>query len=99
MGKDMLPTPRKLIFATAICVGSIFSGSAAEASPILPGQTVLPDIFTYNIDASNVLGTLSGNFSATSGKKGSINGTYITEIVSDPTRGGLLDFIIQVTEN
>src|SRR5690349_20886125 len=94
----MFKAPKKLALAAVIGVSSIFSGAAAEASLIGPNQSAPPDVFSYNIAPGDVLGTISNPFSATSGSS-TIQGTYTTEVVRDPTRGGLLNFLIQVTEN
>jgi hypothetical protein len=58
---------------------------------VSPGSPATsPDIFA---DITGpVVGTISGSFSGVA-----INGSYTTEVIQDASRGGLLDFVIQVT--
>jgi hypothetical protein len=68
-----------------------------HANPILPGQTVTPDVFTPPIPL--VLGETTGTFSLPVGG-GSITGTYTDIVVADPNSTvctGCLGFGLQIT--
>ena len=85
--------PKVLALAIVLSV----SGGHAFASPIVPGQTVSPDVFTLGSPPS-LLAETSGAFSLTAGAD-TITGTYAEAVLVDPfgiTCAGCLDFALQV---
>src|SRR4051794_40102060 len=81
----------KTVAALAVVLGTALLTSA-HASPLTPGAgNVPPDVYLTSISGT-VLASTSGSFSAPT-----INGTYSTGVIADSARGGMLDFVIQVT--
>jgi hypothetical protein len=84
---------RRLLTTLVMAAGmtSVLSAPSAHANVLSPGSPATsPDIF--GSITGPVLGTLSNSFSGVT-----INGSYTTEVIQDTNRGGLLDFVIQVT--
>ena len=85
---------RNLLYA-ATALGLIALATPASATLIAAGGSGNPDTF----------GTISGTVVATTGLQtltatgGVFTSTYTEEVVADSGRGGLLDFIIQTTNN
>jgi hypothetical protein len=78
-----------LVIAAGIT--STMTASSAHANFLSPGSPATsPDIFSSI--TGPVVGTISNSFSGVT-----INGSYTTEVIQDANRGGLLDFVIQVT--
>jgi hypothetical protein len=72
---------------------SVLSAPSAHANFLSPGTgPISPD--TFGSISGAVLATISGPFSGDT-----IHGTYTTEVIADANRGGLLDFVIQVTNS
>jgi hypothetical protein len=88
MKSNLSPLPALIIAAG---ITSILSAPPAHANFLSPGSPATsPDVFASI--TGPVVGTISGSFSGAT-----INGSYITEVIQDASRGGLLDFVIQVT--
>lgn len=93
----MIMTRYQLILAV---VSGMFITFSLHANPILPGQTVSPDVFP-NPGSVPLLHHTSGTFSFGSGI-GLIAGTYTEDVAVDPfgvTCSGCLDFAYQVSLN
>lgn len=82
---------RLALLAGALAVGTFAAAPEASAVVLTPG-TSSPTPDTFGSIAGSVLATISAPFSGAT-----INGSYTTEVVSDTARGGLLDFIVKVT--
>ena len=85
--------------STAVGLAIVLSVSAenAFASPIVPGQTVSPDVFTLG-SRPPLLDETNGTFSLTAGAD-TITGTYAEAVLVDPfgvTCAGCVDFALQV---
>jgi len=84
---------RSICVAAAAAFVGVCGALPASANLLAPGGNVAPDVF----------GAISGPVLATitrtvpSNLPNDFTGTYTEQVVSDAGRGGLLDFIVQVT--
>jgi hypothetical protein len=83
----------KATLSAALVAACVLSASSAHANFLSPGSLATsPDVFASITGPVVGTGTISGSFSGVT-----INGSYTTEVIQDANRGGLLDFVIQVT--
>jgi hypothetical protein len=84
---------RSLSIAAAVACFAACGALPASANLLAPAGTVVPDAF--GAIAGPVLATITKT--VPSALPNDFTGTYTEQVVADAGRGGLLDFIIQVT--
>lgn len=74
------------IFRSACClsVALLLTGPALQATPILPGQSVVPEQFENPGESANILGETEGSFSFSTNSGFSLSGEYEQGVLVDP---------------